>query len=246
MYRDINPSVEDACNKAIKRFSLAMTLVCVSSISFAGPWPKLVGGSTDQCKETLRVARSAFNSFAPRVYAFPKLPPNLNSVLVLGTRESDISGGDALEASDSVFQKLPSGKGAPRSVYWLKTATHGQRLAVQEMSMGWRGDTYSLFLLPENIHADDFVAHLKKDGRQPSSMPKPLMSMVWRPPLIFQTTSSRQLWFIDVRHPADFLAPWKIYLVESTGMKLSCTVEFRPNVNRAVDLLPKPVQELEH
>lgn len=241
MYRDIKPAVEDAWSKSVKRFSVAMMLICVSSVGFAGPWPKLVGGSTDQCKEAQRIANSAFNSFAPRLYAFPHLPSDLNSQLVLGTKENDISGGNALEANNAVFDKLPFDQ---RSVYWLKTAAHSQRLAIEETSRGWRGDTYSMFSFSETIHPDELLVQLQKRSDERAPTLKPVMDG-WRPPLIFQSNGSGQIWFIDVGEPYFFLAPWQVHLVEPAGVALKCTVQFHPNAKTAVDLLPRPVQELE-
>ncbi len=224
-------------------FCLCVPFFGTSTGAHAANWPKLDIRTPAQCTEALQIAKVAFDSDTFYLFAPPVIPANLQSNLALKPQALDISGGDALEVDDAIFEKLPiGGEGAPRSIYWQSTATYGHRLVVLETPFGWRGDTYSLFAVGDNAQPDNFVADIR--GNSATQKLTPIISDSWRPPLILRERKSGTAWFINVGQPYQFLADWQVYVVEPSGIRLRCTVQFRPNVNRAISFLPKPVREL--
>ncbi len=107
---------------------------------FADDWPRLSDGLHDQCADAFQIASTVFESDEFYLFAPPEIPADFGSVLVLKPEAEGISAGNALKADPTVFDKLPIG-GAPRSIYWQKTATYGYRLVVKEEPLGWLGDT---------------------------------------------------------------------------------------------------------
>lgn len=230
----------------MKRFYafLGLFAVCAGTPGdgCAAGWPKLTAKSSAQCMQALQVARATFDSNTFYLYAPPVIPANFSSLLALKPNGEEISGGDALEADRSVFDKLPRGDdpNAPRSLYWQKKPSQGYRLVVAEASAGWRGDTYTLFYIDERIQPKTFLA-----GIGGSTMQGAIMKDSWRPPLVFQDKASRQLWFVDVGQPYEIQPDWKVYVAESTGMQHPCDVQFHPRGKQGLDLLPQPVRGLE-
>lgn len=222
---------------------MGIAFACPSLDALATTWPKLNAGTPAQCSEALQIARIAFNSDAFLLYAPPEIPENFPSALVLQPEALDISNGNALVAAETVFDKLPiGGGGAPRNIFWQKSAVYGRRLVVVEEPMGWQGDMYSLSALDEKTRLDEFLSELRRDWRIPRF--SPIMFNAWRPPLIFREKKSDQVWAIDVGPPYWILADWNVYAMEPSGVKRRCSVQFRPNVKKAILLLPKPVREL--
>lgn len=208
----------------------------------AGDWPRLNGGTHDQCAEAFQIARTAFKSDEFYLFEPPEIPADFGSVLVLKPEAVAISGG-TLQADPTIFDKLPIGdERGPWSIYWQKTATYGYRLVVKGRSVGWLGHTsYSLFAVGETIQADEFLAEIKKEKRNPKFVA--IGPASWRPPLIFREKSCGRYWIIEVHD--EFLGDWRVHVVEPEGIKLHCVVQFKPNVENAVSLLPQPVRELE-
>lgn len=168
---------------------LAVPLLLTLTVAGAAPGslletkgPVLAGSVTrPECKEALVIAQAAFASDSPRLYAPFLLPSVLSSELVLGASELDLSGGDALQVDETMFEKhrTPDSTIA-RAVYWQRHGEHGHRLIVQETPRGWRGDAYSAFITPDEQTVGDFVARLGQPAQRGSN--GEILSGVWRPP----------------------------------------------------------------
>jgi hypothetical protein len=219
---------------------LAWAVIGLTDASADSPWPKASGdASAPECTDALRLAQTMFNSESARLYAPPTGLEKLASELVLQPTELDISGGHALQEDPKVFDQLPY-EGGIRSIYWAKIAQDHVRLAVQESSVGWRGDMYALYLLPADIEPADFLAKIEN----PSTPPTALISDAWRPPLVFSLKASRRLWFIDLGEPYTVLSPWQVYRVIDGPHDPLCTIEFQPTAPETVRLLPDAVATL--
>lgn len=185
-----------------------------------GAPPTATGNVTSpECVDAAVLAQSMFASIAPRLYAPLQIPPGVRSALVLGASESDISGGDALQATDA-FEKLP--QQTNRSVYWSRAVDAGKRIVVAETAVGWRGDMYSLYLLDGAIEPSSFLNSLEVARHDALSVP--VVSDSWRPPLVFQLPDGGKKWFIDVGQPHQVLANWRVHAAEAT--QPSCTILF--------------------
>ena len=204
-------------------------------------WPKLVGGEDRiECKEAFDIAKTLFHSDAFYHYASPILPETITSSLVLKPEKLEISGGDALIADSSVFEIIPNPEEIfSRSIYWQRKPAHGLRFVMVEFYYNWRGDQYSLFAVDTTVTPDQFTKAYKKQAIDP------LVKRNWRPPLIFRKNNDKQLWAISIHTPyLSFLTNWSIYSIDTDGMQERCLIQFRPEVENAIDLLPKPVRKL--
>ena len=222
----------------------ALLVLGVSSFSnaSAADWPKLTSGTgTLECAQALEIGTTVYRSSAFDLYAPPEMPRRLGSKLVLGPTQSDISGGDALEANPDVFAKLPTGNGPPRHVYWQKTATNGTHWAIAEHAMGWHGDMYSLFAVPDGRNPEALFA--KYAETESADGLNPVIEDNWRPPLMLQNADGA-VWAIDVGEPFIPLGGWNVYVVEHGGARQACAVAFRPDVRDVTVLLPAPVRRL--
>jgi hypothetical protein len=209
-------------------------------VSAGTSWPVVSGDtSAQECVEALRLARTMFNSDSGRLYAPPTGVNELASKLVLQPSSLDISGGHALQEDPDAFDQLPN-EGGIRSIYWARTAQDSVRIAVEESSVGWRGDMYALYVLPAEMEQEEFLVKIANR----STHPAPLISNAWRPPLVFSMKSSRRLWFIDVGEPYVVLSPWQVYRVSEGPLDPVCTIRFRPMTQEIVRLLPEAVASL--
>jgi hypothetical protein len=191
-----------------------------------------------ECEEARLLAQTMFGSDAPMLYAPLHLPRDMQSTLILGTAEDDISGGDALTATDA-FEKLrlPTG----RSVYWLREPGKDQkRIAVAEDSFGWRGDMYSLYLLDRGVAPTDFMREMATDSAGADATA--VLSDSWRPPLVFQLPDEPGYWFIDVGQPFEPLARWTVYATDAADP--ICSIAFGIEPGSPERLLPTKVRAL--
>jgi hypothetical protein len=223
---------------------IATISLSAPTIALADDWPKLSGDTRpEQCAAALRIAKATFQSDSFQVYFSPVIPRDIGSVLVLGPKQHDISGGDALEADNATFDKLPDGRdSSPRSFYWGTSANYGYRLVVAETPYGWRDAAYSVFIADKNMTSREFIA--KVTDNDSNIKPIPAIQDSLRPPLIFRDKNSGRPWIIDVGQEYEILGDWRVYGVEPEGAKLQCTVQFRPNIQKAADLLPQAVRDL--
>lgn len=202
--------------------------------------PELTGDiKAVECIDAFQFATSAYSSRASRLYSVPKIPVEMDSEMVLGTLAFDISGGDALEVDEEIFEILPHGN---RSIYWDKNAASGVRIVVQEDPFSWRGDTFSLFLVAANVAKNRFISD--PDGNYKVSGVSPLFEEMMRPPLVFKHKPTSKRWFINVGEAYDVLGEWTVYLQTSQGFQQRCKIAFRSGVEGEISSLPKTVQRL--
>jgi len=230
------------------RALLVVCTVLFAAIAAAAPssaWPTLRGGDrTDQCDTALQIARYQFASDTPYVFAPPTIPSGIDSVEVLGTRLVDVSGGDALFADEAIFERIPAQRsGTEMRAVWQRAPVHDRRFVLVERPMGWRGDRYFVFDVTGATTLVEVLAQV--DAPRPSNGVIPLLSGVWRPPLVFRHAASGTLWFVDLdAHTSGVLPNWNIYAAGPDGTGPRCSVHFWPEVADATDLLPERVREL--
>lgn len=230
--------------RKIKTRLLTSLLLLIASNAIAETFPTISGDTSSQeCSDALMLAKFMFNSKSTQLYAPLEIPKTLNSDLILGASELDLSGGSALKVDQNQFDKIPQlGRNSTRSVYWEKYIEGSTRIAVKETNTGWKGDMYSLFSIDSYIQKNEFLQDLQEShGR---SKHPAFIDGGWRPPLIFLSRSTKTKWFIDVGQPYTFLAQWIIYKNSAKQLTESCTIKFRPEIKFPQSLLPKPVQRL--
>lgn len=218
--------------------ALGLTLLLGHTHFALGAPPTVMGNATSaECVDATVLAASMFASTSKRLYAPLLIPQNMRSTLILGASKLDISGGDALQATDA-FERLP--QQTMRSVYWAREVDAGKRIVVAETPVGWRGDMYSLYLLDEAIEQSSFLSTLQSSHQDARSAP--LISDAWRPPLVFQLPDGNRKWFIDVAQPYEVLANWDVH---SAGtVEPVCRIMFRNAEENPDKPLPAAVRTL--
>ena len=210
-------------------------LIALSSTAYAAPLAK-GDVSRSECIDAMKLANAMYASAAPRLFAPLEIPKGMQSRLILGASELDISGGEALENGPE-FDKLPQESGA---IYWAATVSEGRRIVVKDQRMGWQGDVYDLYLLEPGVQQAGFLANIRKNPDNHAY--KPVIEMAWRPPLVFQSIRQGTKWFIDVGHPADILGNWKVYTAQA-GRPV-CSITFHADGATPAELLPQAVANL--
>ena len=205
--------------------------------------PKIVPEvSNVACLESYTLAKTLFHSTSLRLYGPLEFPQTMNSQLVLGNYWYDLSGENYLQRDESRFEKIPQlDNRVSRSVYWERQTRKGIRLVVKETGRGWRGNTYSLYMLNEEIGQDTFLKALEEYR---DIQFNPLFEGRWRPPLVFDTNASER-WFLLVGEPYVTLGAWQVYQeADEGGFEQSCAIRFFPEDTDTVAFLPPRVQQL--
>lgn len=192
--------------------------------------------SRPECVDAMKLAREMFQSTAQRLYAPLTIPTDLQSTLILGAYDLDISGGNALTSTE-YFEKLPQDN---RNVYWAKETNGALRIVVREIPVGWRGDMYDLYLLDAAVAKSDFLNSINSASGRPTY--QAVVSDTWRPPLVFQHPQHKAKWFIDVGQPFQILSDWRVF--SSKDGRAICTIAFSPPGKDAAARLPRPVTKL--
>jgi hypothetical protein len=230
-----------------KKFFFAVTSLwlAAAAAAAASPVPRLSGAvDRTECADALKLASSMFTSRYFHLYAPLSLPDNMHSKLVLGVPDLDISGGDALVADERLFEKVPQqGPHAIRSVYWETQPERQVRIVVKERPMGWRGDTYSLYLPGVTTEQADFLEDTQ-EGLGNAPQQRSVVQDSWRPPLVFRDGLSGKMWFLTVGEPYQELADWTVYAEKVGSFEPICRVSFTPDGTEAAARLPKQVKYL--
>lgn len=170
------------------------------------------------------------------------MPGDFKSRLVLGPEGADVSGGNALKVDSALFDRRPNPDQSHRSTYWQRNTEAGYRLAVKETDRGWRGDTYSVFAVPDSMTVEEAAKRAESETpKGPTSSARD----AWRPPLVYRSDISGRLWVVFVGEPYEVLGDWLVFAIGPQGLESRCTVEFRPKTQSAVSLLPPAVGVLD-
>lgn len=221
-----------------------LQLICViaNAAAAATDWPMLIDDNHHpECTTALRLAEAAHKSTAFNLWEPQTLPDDLDNTLVLGPQGLDLSGGDALDVNLEVFTKVPLPQHANRSLYWQIQTHQSNRIVIEELPRGWRGDTYAVRWVPTTLSTSEYFA---ATDRQVSVEITTLIEGAWRAPLVFQRKKDTKLWVIYVGEPYVFSPDWVVYLTIAGELQESCKIQFRPNASHATSLLPNSVQRL--
>jgi hypothetical protein len=232
--------------KIFHQVCICFFIFCVSLSRTAwaddATWPQLdKAADNGVCSEALKIAKSAYYSDHFYFYQLPVIPQGVNSAYVLKPSEKYVSSVPAVIADEAFFQKIPTNNKdiqAPRSIYWQRTATHGQRFVVSENVFGWRGDEYALYSVSEGMRVEAFLQKLNQQNQKPTL--KAVIEDTLRMPFLLQDKKAGDVWVIDVSAEND----WVVYSNSSDGAKQRCTIHFLPKVKSELTLLPKPVRTL--
>ncbi|OBS10042.1 hypothetical protein [Acidihalobacter prosperus] len=206
----------------------------------AGTLPRVIGDAeAPACVDAAALARHMYAAPTFRLVAPLSLPPGFRSILILGTRKVDISGGHALVSDPAFFESFPlKGSIYRGTLYWGRTIS-GRRVVEIARPAGWQGDTYSLWAIDARMPRTDFVTALQ-DARQPMRK-SALVDAVWRPPLVFAARHANRIWIVTVGEPYGVLGNWQVYALRASGVARVCSLAFVPRGQTAASLLPAPV-----
>ncbi|MEO9078198.1 MAG: hypothetical protein ABI268_02700 [Rhodanobacter sp.] len=209
--------------------------------------PRISGQvSAPECRDAMSLAKHMYASNSIFLYAPLQISDHMESTLIQGATDVDISGGDALPDTSGHFENPFSeltGATYPH-VHWGKDVSNAGRLVVVAGSLGWRGDVYSLYALKGNITPEQFRGDLA-DTNQLHRY-RPLVYNAWRPPLVFWSEITGKPWFIDVGDTYERIGRWDVYLAGSNGYKDACQINFWRDQGRAQAplVLPNEVRVL--
>ena len=223
----------------------ALSLACCGMVA-ARPSPRIFGKvSAQECVDAMAIAEHMYASTSAYVYAPLQLPDHLGSSMVLGATDVDISGGDALPEKTDHFENPFSdltGSSYPH-IHWGRDITTAGRIVITSDAFGWRGDTYSLYVLQGDVTPEQFRADLVDTN--PQHRYSPLLDRRWRTPLVFWSNTIEKPWFIVVDEPYETTGQWEVYVADRDGFKSACKIKFWPAMSRAAApaILPKEVRE---
>jgi hypothetical protein len=224
-------------------FGLPAAFACAQPHGAPPSWPRLDGASRPECADALTIARAVFDSRAFWQFEPQPVPKGVASVQVLQAQGLDISDGRGVMADTRIFDELPLREEVPRSLYWQKRPQGAYRLAIGEISYGWRGDMYNLYTVDAGIAPAAVIAGHVND--KPPAGVRVIVKHEWRPPQIYQRGADGPLWVLTVGTNYRFLDQWTVYVPDSDGLLRACAIRFHPDVKAAVDLLPRPVRALQ-
>jgi hypothetical protein len=228
------------------RIAATLMLTGIAAIATAKPpdvWPQRQGANNTQCEQALQLARLAFRSPVEHLFAPLIIPEGFPAPRALWTDALDLSGGDALEHDEAVFQKIERLPGESRGLYWQKEGRDGRRLVVLERPLGWRGDQYYLYALLDAVTPEQFRA-ARRDEYSTPDFPT-VLADTWRAPQVFRD-GAEKLWVLHQGEPYWFLGPWQVFVTGAPagGPQHSCTIHFRPQAKGVSTLLPREVRTL--
>ncbi|WP_153242485.1 hypothetical protein [Frateuria defendens] len=234
----------------MKRTIAALLGVSALLVSWEAPSsqiaPRMSGKvSAPECVDAMAIAKHMYASTSTYVYAPLQLPDHLSSTMILGAKDVDISGGDALADETDHFESPRGGQNAPSNpkIHWGKDATPAGRIVLTSDSAGWRGDMYSLYVLPNDVTP----SQLRDDVTESNSQHhySPLVDSSWRTPLVFWSKITQKPWIIVVDEPYEQLGQWQVLLATSNSYQSTCLIKFWPDQGkaRAPRILPKEVRE---
>jgi hypothetical protein len=218
-------------------------LACAQPHGAPLSWPRVEGAARPECADALTIARAVFDSRAFWQFEPQPVPKGVASVQVLQAQGLDISDGRGVTADTRIFDELPLRDEVPRSLYWQKRPQGTYRLAIGEISYGWRGDMYNLYTVDAGIAPAAVIAGHLND--KPPAGVRVVVRHEWRPPQIYQRGVDGPLWVLTVGTNYRFLDQWTVYVPDADGLRQACTIRFHPDVKAPVDLLPRPVRALQ-
>jgi hypothetical protein len=222
---------------------LTVGLALSMAAAQAQDWPRLTNGKqVAECNAALSLALLSHKSASVLPWTHPyAIPDEFPSDLVLGPKSTSLTGGDVLEFDTDVFTQVPLPEYKPRSIYWQTDAVNGKRLVVEEVPLGWQGDMHRVRVVDQGMTAKDYLG---KDLEERNARLGQPFSDGWRAPFVFRKKGDSALWMMYIAEPGGFSGNWKVFVPAGGTPKLACEIQFRPQVKRAVQLLPRPVQKL--
>lgn len=213
------------------------------SVSPAVAAPRLVGPASQECRDTLAVAKVAFYSKAFRLSDAVTLPKGGRVAVAAQRKDGDISGGLGVVADAAIFKTLPPKSPPPSApdfnrapVYWQVAPTGRTRWVLVDEPFNWQGDWYELYAVDPSLQESAFKP-LERDD------PRKVLGFKWIPPLMLRDVKSGAVWAVDTEN-YDTSGAWTVYAARAQGTKARCIVTFAPKMKTAFDLLPPTVRAL--
>jgi len=206
--------------------------------SQASAAPRLVGGKSLECLDTLAVAKVAFYSKAFRLSDAVTLPMGGRVAVAAQREDGDISGGLGVVADAAVFKTLPPPAASTFNrapVYWQIKAMGGIRWVVVDEPFNFKGDWYKLYAIDPSLSEKAFLPKDRDD-------PRNVLDDRWIPPLMLRNVKSGAVWAVDTESAA--AGVWTVYTAGKDGVKARCRIVTQPAAKTAFDLLPPGVRAL--
>lgn len=183
-------------------------IILAASAATATEWPKVEGSKNNpHCLAAVQIAKATFRPHGHKSDIPLAIPENLSSKIVL---KSNGSSEEVSALIDPDFFDADPLHGASSSFYWQRIPLHGFRLAVTIIPMGMKGNMYSLYVVPDDVTADQFWDEYQQFVTNRTRMNfVPVIKDSWSVPIVM-ANGIRPAWFIDTGW-GDKQAPWTIY-----------------------------------
>lgn len=224
------------------KIAAAALVLTMGQPAMAQTWPRMSGGANNpQCQQAFQLAKSAFESENAPPFIPIAVPKDFGSTMNVNAKQTDLTENDLLAHDPTKFERM-RGSGAKGPIlYWQIKPEFGKRLVVVDVPVDWRGDSYFLYLLDEDVKPASLFDDLQTDRTARTF--KPVLDGY--PALVLADNASGRNWFIDTATVNNTPMPyWSVYTTEADGVKKQCTIRFMPKVKQGVFLLPAPVQRI--
>jgi hypothetical protein len=216
--------------------TLATAFFLVLMVSGARAAPYLKGGTSQDCRDTLQVARTAFYSKSFHVNDAVTLPKGRVEAVAQQLPGGDLSEDGGIAADATVFRKLG---GAPdqssRYQYWQMSPAHALRWVIEDEFGGMLGDSYSLYAIDARTDEQAFAQTVDKAP--------PVIDQSWLPPLMLRDSRTQTVWAVDIGPYSGVLNDWSVHAETDGAITTRCTIVFSPTTD-ATKLLPPPTRTL--
>lgn len=229
---------------SVRFITRAAAAVCGGFVLVSGAQaaPRLVGGTSAECRDTLAVAKVAFYSKAFRLSDAVTLPKGGRVAVAAQRTAKDISGGLGVVADPAVFKTLPAVSSPPSApnfnrapVYWQVAGIDRTRWVLVDEPFNWQGDWYKLYAVDPSLKENAFRPAERDD-------PRKVLDHKWIPPLMLRNVKSGAVWAVDTENAATGI--WVVYVAGKGGVKERCRIVTQQQVKTAFGLLPPTVRAL--
>lgn len=191
--------------------------------------------NSSECDDALILATAIYQSDSsffdtPQIDELEVPYAAINSDIIFGNITFN---GSKTPQTSKFFTAYPQIHASHRNIFWGNTPMQGNRLVIQISEAGWRGDTFYLYLIAQDITPDDFLTTLA--NFESKELPQPLVfDGTWLEPLIFRHKISEKIWILDLNSTLDYDVSkplsWNVYTPIGDKLEKICSIDF-PQLN---------------
>ena len=231
--------------------AIRWTCLTMGALAFARSGtaaPHIIGNAGDpRCIAALDMATQAFRSDSFDMSWPIREATDRAMKIVVQQSDADSSGGRTIITDPAHFEtiKRPLRDDYSVDIDWGRRSSFGKRLAVVAWPHGWRGDWYTVHILPNGTTIDNFAGQLTASMESTGTPIDPLLGgNRWTPPLIILDGRSDSYWLVDVGEPYDIIPDWKVVVLSGGKVAPPCRIGFGHSKGSGLAAMPIAVRQL--